>query len=226
MGNNKTFNTVALCALIVAVAGLTIGFAAFTTSLTIQSRAEVHPGELNLDVVFSTSQSSAVNSAETVAPTVGGTDSSEASATDATLNATTISGLSASFTKPGQTATYSFYVYNSSQYTAYLNEILYNNASGTDPASFRNCQPGSGTSNYTDACDNIKVTVTVGAESDATKVSTYQQITSGINHSLASSTGEPVTVVISYEGEAIPDGDLTVTFGDIKLNYTSLNPSA
>ena len=206
-----TFRVVAIVGLIIGVAALTVGFAAFSTSLTISSSAKVTPANDPLNLVFSTSSSSAVTG--TVTPSVSGAN---VTAGDATLASTTISGISATFTAPGQSATYSFNVYNASPYTAYLNTVTYGSASGA--SEFKVCTALTGTTqSYVDAaCGNITVTVTTGSYSATGSVA------SGINHNLAATTGETATVVIAYTGTATADGDFTVAFGDITLGYSTV----
>ena len=110
---DRTYQVIAIVALVIGVCALTVGFAAFTTNLTISSHAEVSPGSSVLDVVFSTSNSSAVTGS--VVGTASGT--SGASGATATLTNTTVTGIQANFTEPGQKVTYDFYVYNNSAFT-------------------------------------------------------------------------------------------------------------
>ena len=220
---DNTFRVVAIVGLVIGVMGLTIGFAAFSQTLTIKSAADVTPASNVLDIVFSTSKTA--KAAGTVTPTTTGTG---VTADDATIDAagTTISGLKAHFTEPGQTATYSFNVYNASAYVAYLNSVTFATASGGD--SFKKCTAGTGTTqSYVDgACNGISVSVAVGDTSPYTRTSTEGTVSSGINHSLAATTGEAVTVTITYAaGSSEADGDFTVAFGDIKLGYSSVQGS-
>ena len=223
---DRTFQVVAIVGLIVGVMALTIGFAAFTTSLTISSAADVTPAATTLDVVFSTSSSSAVTG------TVAGVATGETGATagSATLANTTVSGINAHFTKPGQTVTYTFYVYNDSAYTAHLTGITFGNASGE--STFKACQAKTGSANpatndITTACNGITLTLTVdGYETTTSKTSSEVAAYTG-NKTIAASTGKTVTVVVTYAaGSAVPDGDIEVAFGDIQLNYSSVAPSA
>ena len=219
---DNTFRVVAIVGLVIGVMGLSIGFAAFSQTLTIKSAADVTPASNVLDIVFSTSKTA--KAAGTVTPTV----TSPVTAADATINAegTTISGLMAHFTEPGQTATYSFNVYNASAYVAYLNSVTFATASGGD--SFKKCTAGTGTTqSYVDgACNGISVSVAVGDTSPYTRTSTEGTVSSGINHSLAATTGEAVTVTITYAaGSSEADGDFTVAFGDIILGYSSVQGS-
>ena len=212
--NDNLYRAFAVAGLVIGVIALTIGFAAFNQSLTISSSAEVDVADTPLDIAFSTSQSSQVNGS--VTPTASG--NTGASGSNATFANTTISGLHAIFTKPGQTVTYSFYVRNDSAYTAYLNTVDFANAANA--SAFKVCSAGSdSTQSYVDnACNGISITVTTGTYSTSDSVTT-----GGTGHSLAATTGETVTVEITYaDGSATADGDFDVSFGDITLGYSTI----
>ncbi len=210
MEKNKGTKIIAIIALIVAVIGLSLGFAAFSSILTIQSSAEVKPNESDFKVVFATSTDSGTT--VTATPTGEG-----ASGDSATISDTQITGLKAKFTKPGQSVTYTFKAKNVSNYDAYLKSI---NFSGT-PIS---CSPETGTTAnlVTEACKGIHVTVTVGAD-NAKAVASDGSNGAIDNHKLAKQTGtEPVTVKIEYRtGSGLADGKFNVTIGDVKLNYST-----
>ena len=217
---DNTFRVVAIVGLIIGAMGLAIGFAAFNATLTIQSAADVTPSSSALDIAFST-----VNNAKTSGTITPSTVGTGVTAADATITAagTTISGLDAHFKAPGDSVEYSFYVYNASAYVAYLNSVSYANATGG--SSFKKCTAGTGTTqSYVDgACNGISVTVAVGAT--GSQYSTNQSVSGGttINHSLAATTGEAVTVTITYaSGSSQADGDFEVAFGDITLGYSSV----
>ena len=107
----------AIVGLLIGIVALTIGFAAFNQVLTIQSSAEVDVADTPLDIAFSTSSSSQVDGDVTPVMTGGGTGE------DATISGTTISGIHAKFTAPGQKATYTFNVYNSSAFVAKISNL-------------------------------------------------------------------------------------------------------
>ena len=219
---DNTFRVVAIVGLVIGVMALSIGFAAFSQTSSIQSQADVTPASNVLDIVFSTSKTA--KAAGTVTPTV----TAPVTAANATIDAagTTISGLYAHFTAPGQTATYSFNVYNASAYVAYLNEV--NFATATGGSSFKKCTARTGTTqSYVDgACNGISVTVAVGDSSPYTRSSEDGSISSGISHSLAATTGEAVVVTITYAaGSSEADGAFDVAFGDITLEYSSVQGS-
>ena len=58
--NGNTYRMVSIIALVLGVVGVTLGYAAFSNTLTITSTAEVHPDENNFNVDFSSSSSSVV----------------------------------------------------------------------------------------------------------------------------------------------------------------------
>ena len=213
----RSSRIVAVVALCVAVTGLTLGFAAFSNSLTISSSANVTPDASTFNVDFSSVSGSVetedivpVKSPESIVATNGSIDN--------TSNPT-ISNLSATFTKPGDKVTYTFYAHNAGEYVAYLNSISFNNASGS--ATSKKCTAGGGTTDalVQVACDDITLSVKVGRESETTG-----SLSSISGHSLAKNASEEIIVEIEYNaGGDRADGDFTVEFGDITLVYSSVD---
>ena len=144
-----------------------------------------------------------------------------------------ISGLEAHFSAPGQSVTYSWYVYNNSAYTAYLNEIDFETISGSNPASFKVCSAKSGTNpatnNIAEACNGITLTLTVHGISTTTSKSVADMAAYEPLKTLDTSSNKytAISVVIDYASNAaIPDGDISVEFGDIELLYKSIAPTS
>ena len=218
MEKDRGSKVIAVVALCIAVVGVTLGFAAFSNTLNIKSSATVNPSGEAFNVDFSSSD--AAVETDPVTPTK---DPSSLVAGNATINNSgsnpQISGLTATFTEPGQSATYTFYVHNIGEYDAFLKSITYNNAAGG--STFRTCTAGSGTTDslVQAACDDITVSVKVGSDAEVTATST------GITgHSLAQDANETVVVKIAYAaGGDRADGDFTVAFGDIALLYSSVD---
>ena len=218
MEKDRSSKVIAIVALLVAVVGLSVGFAAFSSTLTISSSANVTPNADTFKVVFSSNDTTLTENAVTGTPTGG------AIATNATIDNSAnpkITGLSATFTEPGQKVVYTFYAHNSGEYEAFLKSVTYANVK--DAASSKVCTPGRDTTAalVTSACDAISVKVNVGTTSTTSTTSSTADIT---NHKLAKAAFEPVTVTIEYASNGDrADGDFSVAFGDISLVYSSVD---
>lgn len=217
MDKQKKRYVIALVALVVAVWWLAIGFSAFSSVLSVQPQASVNPSDAAFNVDFSSSNLSIVT--DNVVPVKTPTT---ITATEAVIDNTSnpvISNLSAVFTEPGQKAVYTFYAYNTGQYLAYLKNITYSNVNGE--TSFRKCVAQTGTTDalVQTACNDIVVKVKVGSEAEV--IGSKSGIT---GHSLAENTSEQIIVTIEYlAGGSRADGDFVVDFGDITLNYSSVD---
>lgn len=217
MEKNRTVQLIAILALVVGIIGLSIGFAAFSNTLKIKSSATVAPDKDTLNVDFSSSPTEVeANEITAVSNPVG------LITTKATIDNTSdpvIKNLSATFTQPGQKATYSFYAYNAGQLQAYLKSIIYANV--PDNTTNKVCTAKEGTTDalVQKACNGISVKVKVGSEAE-----TNSSVASISNHALTKGQAEPVTVTLEYAQDADrADGDFTVAFGDITLNYSSVD---
>ena len=222
MEKERSSKIVVIVALCLGVVGLSIGMAAFASNLVIQPSASVSPNSSEFNVIFT----NAVKGTE-----VGGATASTPSvaqenitlSTGKEVSASVIRGLSATFTGPGQKVTYTFDAENAGKYTAYLNSVVYSNATGK--SEFKLCTPGTDTtaSLVQTACNDIQIKVTIGGKEYST---TDENIA---NHTLASGSMDPVVVEIEYvlQGtqeaptNTLADGDFTVSFGNIELLYGS-----
>ena len=213
MEKNRTVQLVAILALVVGVVGLSIGFAAFSNTLKIQSSAEVTPSKDTLNVDFSSSDTAVETSKITPV-----TDPVGVVATEATIDNTsdpTIKNLSATFKEPGQKAVYSFYAYNAGELEAYLKSIV----AGANSTKVCTAKEGTTDALVQKACNGISVKVKVGSEAE-----TNSGVANISNHSLVKKASEQVTVTLEYAaGSDRADGDFTVSFGDITLNYSSVD---
>lgn len=215
MEKNRNVQVIAIIALVVGIFGLSIGFAAFSSVLNIQSSANVKPDSSTMNVDFSSAEDKVAlaeiiptATPSTIVTTNGVIDNS---------GDPTISQLSATFTEPGQSAVYKFYAYNAGELTAYLKSIVFGNVAGENVT--KKCTAAEGTTDalVQKACEKISVSVKVGDE-----LATTTGKASITGHNLAKATGEMVTVTLAYEENAErADGDFTVAFGDITLNYSS-----
>ena len=217
MEKNRKIQIIAIVALIVGIVGLSIGFAAFSSVLNIQTSANVKPDSSTLNVDFSTAEDK-MEIAEII-PTA--TPNSLVTTNGVIDNSgdPTISKLSATFTEPGQSVVYKFYAYNAGELNAYLKSIVFSNV--TDQNTTKICTAGQGTTDalVQKACDKISVKIKVGNELETT---TGKASITG--HALSKGNGELVTVTLEYEaGADRADGDFTVAFGNITLNYSSVD---
>ena len=215
MEKNRNAQVIAIVALVVAVLGLSVGFASFSNVLNIQSSANVKPDSSTLNVDFSSSIDS-VTVAE-ITPTATPNSIVTTNATIDNSADPTISNLSATFTEPGQSAVYKFYAYNAGELNAYLKSIVYANVAGSNATKVCTAKEGTTDALVQKACENILVKVKVGNE-----LETATGKASITGHSLAKKTGEMITVTLEYAaGAERTDGDFSVAFGNITLNYSS-----
>lgn len=108
MEKERGFKVIALVALIVAIVGLSFGYAAWTTTLTINGSAVVDPASWNVFFDY--------KSGSSLTPTIGG----HASSTGASLTATAVSGFEATLVAPGDSVTYNWLVKNTGSLDAEL----------------------------------------------------------------------------------------------------------
>lgn len=220
--------------LMIAVIGISIGFAAFSNNLKISASSDVEP--LNtLKVLFSSSnivqEEVASNIQVDLLPldetaSYPGFTASTPIMNNDDATAPTLSNLKANFVRPGESVTYTLYIHNLSNYDAQLESIAFGNKS---------CVAKAGTNQtlVDNACDEIDISVTVGGGVDEPTAVTKTQNTSSsnavTNHVLAAGKYETVTITLSYAnlssttGNTDINGDFNVTFGDVTLTYTSAN---
>lgn len=215
MEKNRNAQVIAIVALVVAVLGLSVGFASFSNVLNIQASANVKPDSSTLNVDFSSSIDS-VTVAE-ITPTATPNSIVTTNATIDNSADPTISNLNATFTEPGQSVVYKFYAYNAGELNAYLKSIVYANVAGGNATKVCTAKEGTTDALVQKACENILVKVKVGNE-----LETATGKASITGHSLAKKTGEMITVTLEYAaGAERTDGDFSVAFGNITLNYSS-----
>ena len=208
-----------LFVLMLGVLTMSIGFAAFSSELVIASSASVKPDSSAFRVVFSSSGTQLLTNKIT------GTATGNAKAGSATIenggDTPRISDLTATFTGPGETVKYEFYVYNSGAYVAYLRDVVFKNVSGK--SSNKVCT-AIDSSSVTDslmqsACNDIRVSIDVGSTTSV--LGTTNNIR---GRSLNKGVYEKVVVTISYiNNENRADGDFKVEFGDIGLTYSTVD---
>ena len=240
MEKKRGNQVMAIAALFIAVIGLSLGFAAFSNTLTISSSASVTPDASVFNVDLSTVATGDTATAGNVLgvlapePTAGTYNEEHFTAGTATIandpitagstSNAEITGLRANFTEPGQSVTYTFYAKNVGQLNAFLNSVEFQNVSGE--SSTKVCTPGTGATAglVSAACNAISINVSVGGSS-------FSETNSNVSsHQLAIAGNETVIVTITYAAETSEnvgayraDGPFEVAFGNIVLTYGSVD---
>lgn len=218
MKRNRQRKMIVIIALVIAVAGMSLGFAAFSSTLSISSSASVTPDSSTFSVGFYPDATATLANAPASFISVSTTGGASASELILEEGSASISGLNASFTAPGGSATYSFYVGNSGEYDAYLRAINFNNITGA--SSNKVCTAGTDATDslVQAACNDISVSVNVH---DITATSTSSSISGKI---LYKKTFAPITITIEYAANGNrADGPFSVSFGDISLDYSTVD---
>ena len=206
MEKDRSTRVLSIIAMVLAVVGLTVGFAVFSATLNIQfGSTAVHGDEENFSVKLSSSET--LFATDSVTGTVSPSPSGP-TALKQTLNETTISNLGATFNKPGEKVTYTFYAVNDGQFDAFLKSINVEDVAEAKTAMTCTADATTDATMVANACKGIKMTVNVDSSEAAT-------ITSESTSATASHT-------IEYQASsAIADGSFTVKFGNVKLNYST-----
>ena len=221
--------TVPILIMIACILSLTIGFAAFSNTLTISSQANLTPDASGFDVAFSTEEISvSYGFMEKMMMNLSTGEITQLENTTAEVKegVDSVSGFTATFNEPGYSVNYYFGIHNIGKYTAYLNEIEFGNVSGESVP--KKCTSASGTSNASvdAACDDIYVEVSwadcstresiyndeLGTDDVCTVLDPGEKFDGGIN------------VTITYEeGGARADEDFIVQFGSISFLFETID---
>ena len=196
-----------IVALVAAIITLGVGFAAFSTTLNISSSATVSPSSDSFSIGFYANSSQASNTVVKIFPSMGTNASGDS--IDITGGSKMLTGLKASFSKPGSSIVYDVVIRNDGEYDAYLNKV-YMSQNGT-------CVAGTGTTNslVQNACDGIRI---------AFMIDGYDGNLSGdVNIPIAKGESLNVQIVIRYRAEAAyADGPFNVSFDPISLDFSTV----
>jgi hypothetical protein len=236
MERERSGKVIAIATLIVGIIGLSLGFAAFSTSLNITSSADVPVDASVWKVGFST-----VNSAMTAGTVNGQTNS----ANNGTLNLTQFVISQANkaqlATTNGSKVEYDFYIVNDGSLDAYLNSVTMGTIScayQTNPTpsprvtddGHTTITPGTGTISDADCQKLFGATLEIGS---STYTDGQAAVTSGFGNTnkLAKPSGSPTYVAakltIAYKNDSLatvtdaPNGDFTVSLSDSTVVYGS-----
>ena len=217
----------AIVALCISVLGLTLGFAAFSNTLTISSSAKVSPDESDFNIkVYGAINSNhlvgEVTSSTSSVPTITGAASAKPAKISTNGKTITLSDISAEMTAPGEQVTYIFRVKNEGQYDAYLNyydieHLLYGITS--------ECTAGENTtaSLVEEACEYIGMRLIIGDENGNILNFENQEIKLEKNKEIYLQIEILYNDNISLENSTPrADGDFSIDFEDITLEFSTV----
>ena len=235
MEKNNGGKIIAVIALVVAIAGLSLGFAAFSTSLRIDTAANVNTGNANWNVGFSTDGTDIedVSTARTVDAN-GGVNPGVIDVTKYTIAQHTNATLS---TTTGSSVSYNLSILNKGTIGAVLEAVNFSNATvtcqnaGGSSSRLIEGQVGAGTTSTggnTTTISNADCAKMFGA-TVSINGTTYTSATSAITPlTIAANNGVPVVLTLSYldtaDARAVAstlDGDIIVNVGPITVSFTS-----
>lgn len=195
MEKERKVKVLSLAALIVAVLGLTVAFAALSQTLTINGTAKIE--KATWDIHFNNlSEAQKTGGAEVVtAPTIQ-------------ENSTVIKTFDLKLTKPGDSVKYTFDVVNAGSIDATLSSVV--------PATLKPTCTGSGASADTDAttvCDGLTYKLTYTDSGEAVKAT----------DELPKNSTKNLTLELSFDitknGSLTIANDVEISALDITLNY-------
>jgi len=210
MEKERGSKVIAVVALVVAVVGLSIGFAGWTAQLTISDT------QANIAANTSAGEEQFGSKLTVSGINCDDVDGQAAVTAVGTADGDTWSGTRVSLKGTGDAVTCTATVSNGSDYTAYLDDINITNSiacSGTGQ-------------NVQNACAALKLTVTgVGSKTDtATAQGTTITNANGITgNSIAAGANGSITMKVEYQGTAVADSDFVATIPTITYDYSTID---
>ena len=243
MRKNRQMQLILILAICVSIVGISLGFAAFSNTLTISSSAIVKPdqkdfflrayglAEANMDEdLWSYEPYKSTNISK---PFIYG-----GSATDAVIessngengkNEITISNLHMTWTEPDQAVEYWFMIKNEGHYDAYIAQSEFDKLVNLNESIICTAITGTSEDMVENACDYMDIHIeahssdqTIQLDKDGGTGENYIKI----NKYTSESDFDYITIalVIQYKLDARADGDFKVTFPNISLEFTSAPP--
>ncbi len=233
MERERSGKVIAIATLIVGIIGLSLGFAAFSTSLNITSNADVQVDSSVWNVGFST-----VNNALTPGTVNGQTNSANNGTLALTQFVISQTNNAVLKTVNGSKVDYDFYIYNDGDMDAYLNSITMGNLTCAYNTSATPRQTDGGHTTITSESTGTIAPVNCQALFNATLTLDTNAISKSDGESLATGfgntakitkkTGIPAKLTIEYIADSMstlgnnaPTGDFVVSLGDSVVVYGS-----
>ena len=208
MEKTRKIKIISLCALLVAVLGLTVAFAALSQTLTIKGSAAVNAASWDIHFENTSGKETEVKGAATF--------------TEPTLSGTTIENFSATLTKPGDSVIYYFDIVNKGTVDAVVSSYNFPNA-------FKDCMANINKYSY---CMNFDFNSdgNINALDNLTYITlfnnrlAYADTDESVRQGDTLNAGETkhMKLVIEYNDTAteLPENNLTLTSSDpITITY-------
>ena len=223
MEKERKIKSMSLIALIVAVLGLTVAFAAMSRTLTINGTANIDTATWDVHFAGVSGKSTTENGVTTITGNVDKTTNAQNAAVVNTAPvikanasgkaATVIGDYEVTLTKPGDVVTFEFDVVNAGTIDADLTNVSMPTPTIT----------GTGTSAEADAAlvsQNLVYTLTY--KNGGSAVSASDSATKGLDKSTGTTPSRTMVLTIGYDADAdaVPENDVTITGMDITLTYT------
>lgn len=195
MEKERGAKVIAIVALLIAVVGLTVGYAAYSSTLTINGTATVDPASWKVNFGYKDGTTS-----------LTGTKTGHATETTApTLADTTISGFDVTLKAPGDSVTYNFLIKNSGTLNAELASFTMGTLTCAPNASSNISQEDA-----TELCGELKYTLTYA---DGSTITTGTTLDAGDSKELVLKLEWPSTSTLSVSD------DVKVTIGTTTFLY-------
>ena len=239
MERDRKVKLLSIIALVLAIAGMSLGFAAFSSTLTISSSATVTPNSDDFSVEFIGMDS---NEEYTLKNSIIGISENGAIGSTATItngNTATISNINVSFTEPGQSVTYPYIIKNTGLYNTYMRTGLVKVPSGqTSPIVCTAADNSTVTQELLDsACAGIDVQFHFSKDSALFNMGIREIYKKGgdrptefswVSDPFIMQPGEYITAYYSvqYAEDAVrADGAFNVEIADSELAFSTAPPS-
>lgn len=241
MKKQKQEKVLLIVSLFIAIIALTVGFAAFSNTLTISSSATVSPNEsdFNLTIyglgesfdtakVLENPQNKSLYTSTTASAPVFYQDGGAYTPTEYTTaqinnNNLTISNINITAEKPLTTAIYAFMIDNTGEYDAYVNfddYANYHDLTSSGKTGTCTAAPGTTESLMNEACEHIiEILYVNDTNGNEIRPADFE------NYVLKKGEQLYLTLFVGYadSGNDAPraDGDFSVKFDDIKFDFST-----
>ena len=239
MRYDRKVKILSIIVLVIAVVGMSLGFAAFSATLNISSSATVTPNSADFKVkVYGLTDYDAIDFERffnsNLDMSIWSSDYSTAidkdnlgiNATNATINNTnfTVSNMSAEFTEPSNFSIgYIFLIKNEGAYGTYISIPEYLKQMYLSGEHMGTCTPGVGATEelVQEACEGVYSLITAVYSSNGDNISNYLVNPTASDYLIGVDDYVVVAYEIGYSGDARADGPFSVEFEDFKITFST-----